>query len=194
MNLRADVEVNERGFWLGDEKDCANEHEYDASLSEALIQFFLEEGAISVADFGCGKGDYIKAFKKKGIYVKGYDGNPFTPQLTGGLGTVIDLSTSFDLEEDFDWVLSLEVGEHIPKEYMDIFIENLMKHNRFGIVLSWAVKGQGGLGHVNCQDNEFIKDKMEAFGYRNDTAVENRLRKSSVLPWFKNTIMVFRKT
>ena len=45
--------------------------------------------------------------------------------------------------------MSLEVGEHLPKEFEDIFINNLDNNNNYGIVLSWAIKGQGGYGHYN---------------------------------------------
>ena len=47
------------------------------------------------------------------------DGNPITPKMTGGIGKVLDLSKRFDLEKKFDYVISVEVAEHIPKEYED---------------------------------------------------------------------------
>ncbi len=90
-------------------------------------------------------------------------------------------------------MLSLEVGEHIPKEYERVFIENLHRHNINGIVLSWALKGQGGFGHFNEQNNDYIKELMAEYGYFNDVEAENSLRKKATLWWFKNTIMVFRK-
>ena len=46
--------------------------------------------------------------------------------------------------EPADWVLCLEVAEHIPLEHEDTLINNLHQHNRIGIVVSWAQKGQGG--------------------------------------------------
>ena len=61
--------------------------------------------------------------------------------------------------------MSLEVGEHIPKEYEDIFINNLHNNNNKGIILSWAILGQGGFGHVNEQNNDYIKSKMSNLGY-----------------------------
>jgi hypothetical protein len=89
--------------------------------------------------------------------------------------------------------MSLEVGEHLPEQFEDIFINNLHNNNKYGIVLSWAVKDQGGLGHYNEQDNEYIKTKFSNLGYTNDVEAENKLREDSTLWWFKNTIMVFRK-
>ena len=70
---------------------------------------------------------------------------------------------------------------------------NLHNNNENGIVLSWAVKGQCGDGHVNCQNNDYIKSKICKLGYINDIEAEQQLRKHSTLSWFKNTIMVFRQ-
>jgi cyclopropane fatty-acyl-phospholipid synthase-like methyltransferase len=97
------------------------------------------------------------------------------------------------LRKQFDWVLSLEVGEHLPKEFERIFIENLHRHNVKGIVLSWALKGQGGEGHFNEQNNGYIKELMAQYGYVNDIAAENALRNEAMLWWFRNTVMVFRR-
>jgi hypothetical protein len=90
-------------------------------------------------------------------------------------------------------VLCLEVGEHIPKQFEQIFLNNIDKYNAKGVVLSWALKGQGGFGHFNEQNNDYVKRAMAARGYKNDLAAEERLRAAASLSWFKNTIMVFRK-
>jgi hypothetical protein len=111
----------------------------------------------------------------------------------GTVAKVIDLSIPFDLGKKFDWVLCLEVGEHIPKSFEDILLKNLDRHNSKGIILSWATVGQKGYGHINEQSNEYIKNTMQGLGYHNDLKTENIFRRRSSLSWFKNTIMVFRK-
>jgi hypothetical protein len=91
-------------------------------------------------------------------------------------------------------VLSLEVAEHLPVQYEDIFINNLDKLNKKGIVLSWALEGQGGDGHVNEKNNNYVKEKFKKLGYLNDVNAENKLRNATTNAWwFKKTIMVFRK-
>jgi cyclopropane fatty-acyl-phospholipid synthase-like methyltransferase len=94
----------------------------------------------------------------------------------------------------FDWVLSLEVGEHLPKEHEASFIENLHRHNARGVVLSWALEGQGGTGHVNERNNDYIKAQVCAKGYVNDLAAEAALRDAAKFPYFKRTVMVFRRS
>ena len=90
-------------------------------------------------------------------------------------------------------MISLEVGEHLPPKYEDIYINNLHKHASKGIIMSWAVPRQGGDGHVNERDNSYIRSKVEALGYESNMEAEKILRKSSSLWWFKKTVFVFRK-
>ena len=180
-----------QGFFFGD--DSHKFHFYDESLAFALVDFFIKERAQSIVDFGCGNGDYVKVLLSNQIDAIGYDGNPDTPKMTDGVGHVLDLSKSFDLNRSFDWVLSFEVGEHLPKEYERIFIENLNNHNNKGIILSWAIEGQTGFGHFNERNNDYIKKIFTEYGYLNDLESENDFRMKAAIPWFKNTIMVFRK-
>ena len=143
--------VSERGYWIG--SDIMHEHKFDGSLALGLSKFFKKEKAKSVVDFGCGPGEYVKMLRSQQIPCEGYDGNPDSAKISDGIVQVVDLSESFNLGKYFDWVLSIEVGEHLPKKYEKTFIENLHRHNAKGVILSWAVKGQGGLGHVNEQGN-----------------------------------------
>lgn len=181
-------EISEKGYWIGDVEEC---HALDGVLGEAIADFFVQENAKSVVDFGCGLGSYVKLIRERGIAAKGYDGNPNTPELSCGLGEILDLSEPFQLEQTFDWVLSLEVGEHLPPQYEKIFIENLMRHAKKGIVLSWAIKHQGGTGHFNEQNNDYIKAIFVTYGYINDLEAEKALRSFSKT-WFQNSLMVFR--
>lgn len=184
-------ECHERGYWYGD--DVVSEHKTDYALADAIVDFFIVEHAKSVGDFGCGLGNYVKVLRYNEILADGFDGNPDTIKLTNGIGKTVDLSQPLKLCNRFDWIISLEVGENIPKKYESVFFENLHHNNIKGIILSWAIEGQGGYGHVNEQSNEYIKNVMAKYGYINDIKTEIELRKKSTLPWFKNTIMVFRK-
>ena len=183
--------IHERGYWCGE--DVASAHVFDESLSIALVDFFKKEKVETIVDFGCGLGDYVKSFLCNQIDCEGYDGNPDTYKISQGVAHTLDLSEPFFLEKKFDWVVSLEVGEHLPKEFESVFLDNLDRHSTKGIVLSWAVKGQDGYGHFNEQNNDYIKARMQEKGYYNDLNAEKELRCRACVPWFKNTIMVFRK-
>ena len=183
--------VNDNGFWEGE--DASEHHINDQPLASYLVNFFKEEKATSIADLGAGMGDYIKIFKNNGLNASCYDGNPNTPQLTNNLCNILDLSKPHTFDKSYDWIMSLEVGEHLPKEFEDVFINNLHNNNKSGIVLSWAIIGQGGRGHINEQNNDYIKEKIMKLGYTNDIEAEQKMREAASLGWFKNTLMVFRK-
>jgi cyclopropane fatty-acyl-phospholipid synthase-like methyltransferase len=179
------------GFW---ENETSIGHVHDVKLCNSIVKFLKENDIKSIVDFGCGMGDYAKQFIINNIECEAYDGNPNTETLTNGLGRVIDLSKEFDLKKRFDCVLSLEVGEHIPKEYEQVFINNIVKHTTNLLILSWAIIGQGGDGHVNCQNNDYIISEMDKRGFYYDINSSKNLRSSvGNALWFINTIMVFRK-
>ncbi|NGX28180.1 MAG: hypothetical protein K940chlam1_00355 [Candidatus Anoxychlamydiales bacterium] len=184
------------GIWQGKRADWA--HFYDGRLSLALSNFFRDEKASTIVDLGCGTGDYVKDLRKAKLTCDGFDGNPETPIITGGVCRVADLTKPRlrlnTLGGKYDWVVSLEVGEHLPKEHEKTFLDNIVKHARNGIVLSWAKKGQGGLGHVNEQNNDYIEAKLLERNWKRDFQAEENLRLSTSPHcfWFRDTIMVYR--
>lgn len=187
------MRIHPHGFW-----DCTSGrgvHIHDPSLADALVLLLKRERNIeTVADFGCGTGEYVHHFLRQGFRCKAYDGNPNTPALTNGVGEVVDLAKPFDLGMQFDCVMSLEVAEHIPQQYETVFLDNLFKHAKDLIVLSWAVQGQKGDGHVNCQNNDYVIAKMEQRGFVHDKINSDTLRKSPcAAPWFRKTLFVFRR-
>ena len=185
-----DGRINETGVWLD-----RTRHQTDIGLLSFLINFFGQEKA-SVYDLGCGAGDYSKCFKRAGIDIECYDGSPHAAKMSNDLCATLDLAHPADLEPR-DWVLSLEVGEHIPKDYEKPYIDNLTKLANNGIVLSWAVPEQPGFGHVNCQTNDYIISELQSRGFEHDIALQKQLRDSANgdqgFWYFTNTLMGFRK-
>lgn len=176
------MEIDDRGIWLGEVK-----HQFDEPLADHLSTFF--QGS-TVADFGCGhKGFYTKHLKSNGVTTIGFDGNPYTQHPL----IIADLSKPLILDGQLEWVLCLELGEHIPAKYESVLLHNCHSNNSKGVVISWGIPDQKGRGHVNCRPNSYVKEKFALFGYENDLEAETKMRESATLPWFKNTIMVFRK-
>jgi tryptophanyl-tRNA synthetase len=165
----------------------------DGVLINALI--FLFSDARSAIDIGCGNGGYTKALIGNGIPCVGYDGSPLTPEITGGICRVADFSEPKDFGR-FELVLSLEVGEHIPEQYEQVFIDNLCRMSVKYVCMSWAIVGQNGTGHVNCKNNDYIIEQMALRGFRYDKESSEFLRLNNshdTFPWFDNTLMVFEK-
>lgn len=188
--------IDKKGRWINSTLDG---HCFDRKLALALARFFKKHGQKIIVDLGCGPGWYVRILREKGLSAEGYDGNPYTPDITSQIladGTccdVLDLSKKIIFERQFDSVLSLEVGEHIPEIYEHIYLDNITRNSANYVVLSWAVIGQTGSGHVNCKNNEYIISEMKKRGFNHDTKASNYFRDRATLPWFKNTMMVFMK-
>lgn len=180
--------VTSKGYW---ESDTAVGHYDDPGLFVAIKKVL--SGMTFIADLGCGTGYYARELIDAGFSVDAFDGNPNTPELSKGIGKVIDLSSRVDLGRKYDCVISLEVGEHIPEPYEQAFLDNLCEHSTGMIILSWAILGQPGIGHVNCKDNLYIQDQLSMRGFKYDEMKSKTLRRAAFLSWFKNTLMVFKK-
>lgn len=185
------MKINDLGFW---ETTDGTGHIHDLSIAAALSNYLADKQAKTVVDFGCGMGDYAWLFINEGYGVQAYDGNPNTESLTNGIGKVLDLSKPFYLGKKFDVVLSLEVGEHIPAEFEQQFIDNICKHAKKHLVISWAIEGQGGSGHVNCKNNDYIIGQIVDCGFKYNAKDSQTIRNAATnASWFGYTIMVFDK-
>lgn len=179
-------QISNNGFWLTTDEEG---HCFDQPLCETIKNITKNK---SLLDLGCGTGAYTKELQSTCTTAKGYDGNPNTSKISNGLCGVADLTKKQNFDK-VDWVLSLEVGEHVPKESEDVLLDNICSHSTKGVILSWAVPGQPGDGHINCQSNEYVVNKMLSKGFAIDWDLSFKLRENATLWWFKNTVMCFKK-
>jgi len=77
----------------------------------------------------------------------------------------------------YDWIISLEVAEHIPEKYEAVYLDNILRHATKGIILSWAVPGQGGLSHINNKPIEYVTKVMRDNGFKRDAENTTKLQK-----------------
>lgn len=190
------VSVSDSGYWTS---NSLKGHVYDNGLGTALLNLLPYLHVRTIADLGCGPGWYVAMLRRNGYDVQGYDGNPAVEEMSslffedGFYCQNVDLTEELEAEEPFDMVISLEVGEHIPERWESIYIDNLTRNARSYILMSWAVEGQPGDGHVNGRSNEYVINQMKSRGYTINWPVSRYLRKSASLWWFKNTIMLFER-
>lgn len=209
-----ELDVSASGSWVGD--NAKGYHMHDSAFALELVRFFWAEASfeasaqpvcngrwpdcappphqvpLSVVDFGCGLGLYVRDLRLAGLRAGGFDGNPATPAISEGRCQTADLSeASLDLGTSWDWALSLEVVEHIPDLHEEAFLRNLDRHNRRGIVLSWG--NQPGHGHVNIRDTDYVERRLEAMGYTYEAETSESLRRAATLAWLQLTVMVFRR-
>lgn len=180
------VAVDASGVWTG---TADLPHVHDDALAAALAEMLAGR---SVVDFGCGDGSYVRTLRAHGVEVEGYDGNPDTVALTDGLCRVADLRYPCRFGQ-WDAVLCLEVGEHIPARHEEMVFDNVTRHARDTIVLSWAPPGQEGCGHVNCRPPNYILEKLATRGFGLDAKATMALREAAGLAWLRANILVVRR-
>ena len=164
----------------------------DMSLVSELSRFF--EGK-KVASFGDGPGAYKRELLKLGKVAKfdSYDGAPYTEETSEGRVAYLDLTLpQFGLPL-YDWVMSLEVAEHIPSKFENVYMDNIVRHSKEGIVLSWATPGQGGLEHINERPFEYVKKLLLSYDFEWDKKSSYTLRNASRLQWLRANVNVFRR-
>ena len=167
-------------------------HTYFLDLGLAWALTNALRGA-SVVEFGAGHGCYTSFLREQGLRVSAYDGVEGVAELTHGLVTTADLTQRLGLPSA-DWVLAMEVAEHVPRVHEKQLLMNLHRHNRKGMVLSWA-RTNDGHGHYNPRSNDYVVHQLVQMGYAHDVPLQDALRANvSNHLWFQATLMVFRRT
>lgn len=188
-------------------------HQHSNKLMKAILELWKKED-LPVVDIGCGHNFYVSVFKYAGYAAVGVDlvdlgskhffkvdiTRPFLIDVTYPSTYIYkdEIAISHYQGSTKTWkhnVLSLEVGEHIPSEKSDIYIDNIVAIANGGdVILSWAMPGQAGHGHINCQTNEWVRERMAERGYSLDANRTAFLRGSvdgCHCSWFLNTLMYF---
>ncbi|CAC5386897.1 unnamed protein product [Mytilus coruscus] len=88
----------------------------------------------------------------------------------------------------------VQVAEHIPQEFESVYLDNIFRHAKEGIILSWTVPGQGGLQHVNKKPLEYVIQIMEKNGFVRDDNLSKKLKNTATFPWLKRNINVYQRT
>lgn len=142
----------------------------------SLVNLMNAEGTNTLVDFGAGIGLWVDALRAKGIQADGYDGIKDIMKITGGVIRQADLSKPFDAGKQWDWTLALDIGEHIPIDCCDVFVENCVRHASHGIVLTWGEPETKGLGHVNCLPIKDVHDLFKRHGFHRDDRLTKKTR------------------
>ena len=169
---------------------------------DAITQCYPE--IRSVADVGCGSGDFALEFKRRGLRVQACEHSPFGRKSAQKKG--VDCF-SFDLFRvppsaltgKFDVAFCFEVAEHIPFSRGD-FLVRYLASLADRIIFTAATPGQGGTGHINEQPRQYWIDLFFENGMKIDN--ETTIRLSALLramlkgrsPWLWNNCFVFDKS
>jgi SAM-dependent methyltransferase len=141
----------------------------------------------SVVDVGCGTASWLRVFKEHGVDdVLGIDGD-YVPasarELPPHQFQAHDLAKPLRLDRRFDLVLSLEVGEHLPPESADVFVDSLVSLGPV-VAFSAAVPQQGGTHHVNEQWPEYWVAQFARRGYSVIDCLRGAIWQNPRVAWF----------
>jgi hypothetical protein len=184
--------IHKTGFW--DSNQAQQFHIHSPKVSEWISNFLSKNKDNLIYDLGCGMGDYLNDFYQKEYKnLIGVEGDPIKKY--NHLNIV-----QKNLTEPLDFnqlgnVITLEVGEHIPPQFQNIFIDNVTNLCNNYLIFSWAVRGQGGYGHVNELNNDEILPLFlnKGFEYLEEETKDLRNQPEDYCRYFRNTLFVLKK-
>jgi SAM-dependent methyltransferase len=151
----------------------------------------------TIVDVGCGNGDMLDPLRADydTLGVEFSEGGVEALKARGIDHLDHDLTTPMpELPAERDLVMSLEVWEHIPEQFEDQYVANLLAFNPKHLIVSCAEPGQWGRHHYNCSGVEQVREKMAGLGYTVDEDLTAKWRKIKYLATFyrKNTLVLHR--
>jgi len=183
------MSISKTGIWDGDTLDT---HQHSPKIAQFLCEY-LDKNKFTV-DFGAGLGYYLKELEIAGFTkLIGVEGTLIEKSLFGNM-VAKDLTTPLNLYVKGN-VISLEVFEHIPKKYEQVFLDTITKHCDNILVMSAAIPNQCGNGHVNEVENDYVIKEVTKRGFEfieSDTKwIRNNVDDSCC--YFRKSLLIFRK-
>lgn len=177
------------GIWT---KQDAEHHQVSEKLADWIYEFMDAELCFSFCDFGCGNGYYVDYLLNEGNYGIGIEGNADGVEYPNNV-FFQDLTKPIKLTHHVS--ISLEVGEHLPKEAQEVFMQNVCNSAENALILSWAEIGQAGIGHVNCRSQEDVIEDVESRGFVLDKELTKDARENidDNCDWFRRTLLIFKR-
>lgn len=170
----------------------------DKGLLRGLLRFLWQpprgnNELVTVADFGAGGGHYSMWLNETGLVrAFAFDGTHQAAELTGGVVQEVNLIQQMELWQTFDWILCLEVGEHVPKQFARVLLGNLRRHAKSGLIMSWSEDWEG-IGHVNCLSRqEFVAMVQVETGFVLDATATQAVKDMCEIDYIARTIAIFR--
>jgi SAM-dependent methyltransferase len=163
--------------------------------ADALLPLVLEILCPrSVLDIGCGTGGWLASFADLGIDdIVGVDESYVREHLLIAETDFVaaDVTQTFDLDRQFDLVVSVEVGEHLEPSAAETYIENITNHGQL-VLFSAACVGQGGPGHVNLQWPSYWASLFDARGFVSSDPFRRRIwNDQRIAWWYRQNLIVF---
>ena len=151
-----------------------------------------------VLDVGAGIGLYVEHLRERGVYAFGVDGIEGVHKLSDGRVSQLDMTDTtawLDIRQiapRFDLVMCIEVGEHIPEQHLQAFLDNLDRIVTRRYLISWGVPGQRGHNHVSCRSPEWVANEFGKRGIALDEQKTIAARKLAGKGWDRKLLVFDR--
>ncbi len=111
-----------------------------------------------------------------------FDGSPLIEMLTNGFVKHMDLALHQTFNRTYDWVVSLNVGQFIPKQYEDTFVDNVVKAAGVGVIMHWGHWRDNQ--HIpNPKDGMSVLEMFSKHGFTLDDDASDYLVSKSTFTW-----------
>jgi hypothetical protein len=112
--------------------------------------------------------------------------------ITGGFVKHMDLTVPQTFNKTYDWVMSISVGEFLPRELDQVYVDNVARAASEGIVISWGYKlSPANYWFNNERSPEEVTQMVKARGFKLHKDWSLMLRLSSELMWYRRALLVF---
>lgn len=149
----------------------------------------------SVLDVGCGTGNWLAEFVRRGVpTIHGFDG-PWVPlerlKIPAERFTLLKLDAGLPPRVPVDLAMSLEVAEHVSPDVGDRLVEFLCASAPV-VFFSAAIPGQSGSGHVNEQYQDYWVERFRRRGFAAFDLVRPVVwTDARVSYWYRQNCLVF---
>ena len=196
----------ETGIYTEDEAKIG--HDFSSRLAKWIGEYLPKYEKL--VDVGCGLATYLRYLHDIGFAnLSGFEGTPqnfefgnvFICDLADDNSDLIlhekNVGVSGHYKPFSKNAMCLEVGEHIPEQHLKTFLDRFLNYVGIGgkLIISWAIPGQDGIGHVSCRHNVWVINEFEKRGFK--FLAEDTLSARSVIEervsYFRNTLMIFER-
>ena len=148
-------------------------------------------GVWSLLDIGAGEGHAALYFANKGCNVFAVDNDE--QAIANAVYPVLNVDlTQTPVLLRTDMVYMAEFVEHLPESALSNLGASLQKTK--WVVMTYAIPGNEGVGHVNLQDIEYWIRWMSTNGFEIDSEKTNAVRTKAKHVHFKNRGLVFKRS
>ena len=145
----------------------------------------------SVLDIGAGEGHAALYFANTGCTVFAVDNDD--PAIANAVYPILKVDlTQIPVLLRTDMVYMAEFVEHLPETALPLLADSLQKTQ--WVVMTYAIPGNEGVGHVNLQDIDYWIRWMAAIGFKIDAEKTNAVRAKAKHVHFKHRGLVFKRS